>query len=89
MSELGGACEDAESDKLGNTSHRWFILSHLSQNLVYNHLLSILLVVEVPTGCGHKDLSFPAWLEYTHANKAVGRLTVDRHWQLGNRRAPF
>ena len=27
--------------------------------------------------------------EYTHANKAVGRLTVDRHWQLGNRRVSF
>ena len=30
-----------------------------------------------------------AWREYTHANKAVGRLTVDRHWQLGNRRVSF
>ena len=25
--------------------------------------------------------------EYTHADKAVGRLTVDRHWRFGNRRA--
>lgn len=27
-----------------------------------------------------------AWKENTHANKADGRLTVDRHWQSGNRR---
>ena len=27
--------------------------------------------------------------EYTHANKAGGRLTVDRHWRLGTRRVSF
>ena len=43
------------------------------------------------TECFHGPPFLTAWRvakarEYTHANKAVGRLTVDRHWQLGNRR---
>ena len=33
------------------------------------------------------DRPVTAWKENTHANKAVGRLTVDRHWRFGTRRA--
>ena len=56
-------------------------------------LYGIGLVVLLITEAGFMAVSFlTAWRvakarEYTHANKAGGRLTVDRHWRLGTRRA--
>lgn len=74
-------------------------LSHrsLSEGLFANHLLYMVSgwwCSRLPQWFSWCFPFLTAWRvakarEYTHANKAVGRLTVDRHWQLGNRRVSF